>query len=72
MHFAERATGDVSAIYKQWKKLRDRYVREKRRMRLQQQSGALPEESTWELFNHMVWMDTYLEERANYASRFSE
>ncbi|XGW10638.1 hypothetical protein V3C99_012272 [Haemonchus contortus] len=55
--------GDVNSIYKQWKKLRDRYVREKRRLRMQRDNGV-HDESTWDLYPAMAWIDPYLDERA--------
>lgn len=60
--------GDVNSIYKQWKKLRDRYVREKRRLREQRERG-MQEDSQWDLYRHMVWMDTYLDDRAQHVKR---
>ncbi|CAJ0959809.1 unnamed protein product, partial [Mesorhabditis belari] len=54
--------GNEQMIYKQWKKLRDRYVREKKRLR------SLPpgvhEESSWDLYDLMKWMDPYLDDRS--------
>ncbi|CAD6190225.1 unnamed protein product [Caenorhabditis auriculariae] len=58
-----RYPSNISSIYKQWKKLRDRYVREKRRLKLQADAG-IHEESTWELYGAMQWMDPYLDDRA--------
>uniref|UniRef100_A0A7E5A234 MADF domain-containing protein n=1 Tax=Panagrellus redivivus TaxID=6233 RepID=A0A7E5A234_PANRE len=46
-------------IYKQWKKLRDRYVREMRKLRL---AGRPKESCKWELFDAMDWMEPYIEE----------
>ncbi|KHJ98680.1 hypothetical protein OESDEN_01327 [Oesophagostomum dentatum] len=54
---------DVNSIYKQWKKIRDRYVREKRRLRMQRDNGV-HDDSNWELFPQMSWIDPYLDERA--------
>uniref|UniRef100_A0A914ENI7 MADF domain-containing protein n=1 Tax=Acrobeloides nanus TaxID=290746 RepID=A0A914ENI7_9BILA len=62
--------GDINAIYKQWKKLRDRYVREKRKMRMS--NNGEQEQSSWELFNEMIWMDPYLDERAALVKRKRE
>uniref|UniRef100_A0A1I7ZGJ5 MADF domain-containing protein n=1 Tax=Steinernema glaseri TaxID=37863 RepID=A0A1I7ZGJ5_9BILA len=58
--------GDISSIYKQWKKVRDRYVREKRKLRM---SGASPEESSWSLFSQMSWIDPYLDDRTTQSKR---
>ncbi|CAB3405394.1 unnamed protein product [Caenorhabditis bovis] len=55
--------GDIQSIYKQWKKHRDRYVREKRRLKMQADLGV-QEISNWELYEQMMWMDPYLDERA--------
>lgn len=55
--------GDVNSIYKQWKKIRDRYVREKRRLRMQRDNGV-HDDSTWDLYPAMAWIDPYLDERA--------
>uniref|UniRef100_A0A0N5AZ76 Alcohol dehydrogenase transcription factor myb/sant-like protein n=1 Tax=Syphacia muris TaxID=451379 RepID=A0A0N5AZ76_9BILA len=55
--------GDINAIYKQWKKVRDRYVREKRKIRMSNVSGET-DESQWELFPQMMWIDPYLDDRA--------
>ena len=54
--------GDVNALYKQWKKVRDRYVREKRKLRMT--SGVEQEEPNWDLYRELMWIDPYLEERA--------
>ncbi|CAJ0587231.1 unnamed protein product, partial [Mesorhabditis spiculigera] len=54
--------GDITMIYKQWKKLRDRYVREKKRLRMLPQGQH--EDSTWDLYGAMTWMDPYLDERS--------
>jgi len=54
--------GDVSSIYKQWKKVRDRYVREKRKLRMSG-GGGEHDESAWELFDQMRWIDSFLDER---------
>ncbi|KAJ1358714.1 hypothetical protein KIN20_017210, partial [Parelaphostrongylus tenuis] len=54
---------DVNSIYKQWKKIRDRYVREKRRLRMQRDNGV-HDDSTWDLYPAMAWIDPYLDERA--------
>ncbi|KAI1704565.1 alcohol dehydrogenase transcription factor myb/SANT-like domain-containing protein [Ditylenchus destructor] len=53
--------GDINAIYKQWKKIRDRYVREKRKMRM---TANGEEEPSWELYQELLWIDPFLEERA--------
>lgn len=58
--------GDINAIYKQWKKIRDRYVREKRKMRMS--ANGESEEPTWDLFRELMWIDPYLEERAALVS----
>ncbi|CAI4226392.1 unnamed protein product [Auanema sp. JU1783] len=63
--------GDVNSIYKQWKKLRDRYVREKRRLREQRERGIV-EESSWDLYSNMTWMDPYLDDRAQHVKRKQE
>ncbi|VDD85862.1 unnamed protein product [Enterobius vermicularis] len=55
--------GDINAIYKQWKKVRDRYVREKRKMRMSNVSGET-DESQWDLFPQMMWIDPFLDDRA--------
>uniref|UniRef100_A0A0K0DM28 MADF domain-containing protein n=1 Tax=Angiostrongylus cantonensis TaxID=6313 RepID=A0A0K0DM28_ANGCA len=55
--------GDVNSIYKQWKKIRDRYVREKRRLRMQRDNGV-HDDSTWDLYPAMSWIDPFLDERA--------
>lgn len=56
-------SGDINAIYKQWKKVRDRYVREKRKMRMSNVSGET-DESQWDLFPQMMWIDPFLDDRA--------
>lgn len=56
--------GDINAIYKQWKKVRDRYVREKRKMRMSNASDGVAEESQWDLFPQMMWIDPFLDDRA--------
>ncbi|KAJ1359155.1 hypothetical protein KIN20_017813, partial [Parelaphostrongylus tenuis] len=55
--------GDVNSIYKQWEKIRDRYVREKRRLRMQRDNGV-HDDSTWNLYPAMSWIYPYLDERA--------
>jgi hypothetical protein len=55
-------SGDVNALYKQWKKVRDRYVREKRKLRMT--NGVEQEEPSWELYRELIWIDPYLDERA--------
>lgn len=63
--------GDINAIYKQWKKVRDRYVREKRKMRMSNGAGGgmEVEESQWELFPQMMWIDPFLDDRATHVKR---
>uniref|UniRef100_A0A0N4ZTB5 MADF domain-containing protein n=1 Tax=Parastrongyloides trichosuri TaxID=131310 RepID=A0A0N4ZTB5_PARTI len=53
--------GDVSDIYKQWKKIRDRYVREKRKRK--QMNSSSNEPSSWDLYCKLTWMDSFIEER---------
>ncbi|PIC43796.1 hypothetical protein B9Z55_004400 [Caenorhabditis nigoni] len=57
--------GNVNSIYKQWKKHRDRYVREKRRLRniTGLDSMVPPEISTWEMYEDMSWIDHHLDEQ---------
>ncbi|KAL3119647.1 hypothetical protein niasHT_006733 [Heterodera trifolii] len=62
--------GDVSALYKQWKKIRDRYVREKRKLRMT--NGTENEEPNWELYRELIWIDRYLDERAAQVKRKQE
>uniref|UniRef100_A0A914GWZ4 MADF domain-containing protein n=1 Tax=Globodera rostochiensis TaxID=31243 RepID=A0A914GWZ4_GLORO len=62
--------GDVSALYKQWKKIRDRYVREKRKLRMT--NGGEHEEPNWELYRELMWIDRYLDERAAQVKRKRE
>lgn len=57
-------SGDINSIYKQWKKVRDRYVREKRKIRMSSVTGGEVEESQWDLFPQMAWIDPYLDDRA--------
>ncbi|VDN05385.1 unnamed protein product [Thelazia callipaeda] len=61
--------GDINSIYKQWKKVRDRYVREKRKMRMSNANGGEVEESQWDLFPQMMWIDPFLDDRATHYSR---
>lgn len=61
--------GDINSIYKQWKKVRDRYVREKRKMKMSRMSGGGADVSQWELFPQMIWIDPFLDDRATYYSR---
>ncbi|KAF7639440.1 hypothetical protein Mgra_00001116 [Meloidogyne graminicola] len=62
--------GDVSSLYKQWKKVRDRYVREKRKLRM---AGSTSNEvPNWELFRELMWIDPYLDERAAQVKRKRE
>ncbi|KAM3719958.1 Transcription factor [Dirofilaria immitis] len=61
--------GDINSIYKQWKKVRDRYVREKRKIRMSSANGGEVEESQWDLFPQMVWIDPFLDDRATHYSR---
>uniref|UniRef100_A0A914Q218 MADF domain-containing protein n=1 Tax=Panagrolaimus davidi TaxID=227884 RepID=A0A914Q218_9BILA len=51
--------GDNHGIYKQWKKLRDRYVRENRKLRL---TGRSKSTCKWEFFNYMEWMEPFIED----------
>ncbi|CAI5442654.1 unnamed protein product [Caenorhabditis angaria] len=53
----------IPSIYKQWKKFRDRYVREKRRLKHQADLGIV-EVSTWEYYDQLMWMDPFLDDRA--------
>ncbi|CEF62964.1 BESS motif domain and MADF domain-containing protein [Strongyloides ratti] len=55
--------GDVSDIYKQWKKIRDRYVREKRKRK--QMNSSSDEPSSWGLYGKLTWMDSFIEERSD-------
>ncbi|VIO92808.1 Uncharacterized protein BM_BM4662 [Brugia malayi] len=61
--------GDINSIYKQWKKVRDRYVREKRKIRMSSANGGEVEESQWDLFPQMMWIDPFLDDRATHYSR---
>ncbi|VDN55242.1 unnamed protein product [Dracunculus medinensis] len=61
--------GDINSIYKQWKKVRDRYVREKRKIRMSSVTGGEVEESQWDLFPQMAWIDPYLDDRATHVKR---
>ncbi|KAF1764666.1 hypothetical protein GCK72_004615 [Caenorhabditis remanei] len=60
--------GTVPSIYKQWKKHRDRYVREKRRLRNMMVrvdydgDANLSDLSTWDMFEEMQWIDQHLDE----------
>ncbi|TKR63137.1 hypothetical protein L596_027006 [Steinernema carpocapsae] len=58
--------GDISSIYKQWKKVRDRYVREKRRQRMSSAEAPAP---TSNLFTQMSWIDPYLDDRTTQVKR---
>uniref|UniRef100_A0A914YVR1 MADF domain-containing protein n=1 Tax=Panagrolaimus superbus TaxID=310955 RepID=A0A914YVR1_9BILA len=51
--------GGHHEIYKQWKKLRDRFVREIRKLRL---NGRSKSTCKWEFFTHMEWMEPFIEE----------
>uniref|UniRef100_A0AC34G625 MADF domain-containing protein n=1 Tax=Panagrolaimus sp. ES5 TaxID=591445 RepID=A0AC34G625_9BILA len=51
--------GDNHEIYKQWKKLRDRFVREIRKLRL---TGRSKSTCKWEFFSHMEWIEPFIEE----------
>uniref|UniRef100_A0AC35UGD3 MADF domain-containing protein n=1 Tax=Rhabditophanes sp. KR3021 TaxID=114890 RepID=A0AC35UGD3_9BILA len=53
--------GNVQDMYKQWKKIRDRFVREKRRRRMM--SPNMRNGPVWPLYKYMTWMETYVEER---------
>ncbi|EFP02220.1 hypothetical protein CRE_25006 [Caenorhabditis remanei] len=55
--------GTVPSIYKQWKKHRDRYVREKRRLRNMMGDANLSDLSTWDMFEEMQWIDQHLDEQ---------
>lgn len=60
-----RNLGDINAIYKQWKKLRDRYVREKRKMRMSNASnGGAEDLPGWDLYRDLTWLEPFLDERA--------
>ncbi|MFH4984078.1 hypothetical protein AB6A40_010787 [Gnathostoma spinigerum] len=61
--------GDINAIYKQWKKVRDRYVREKRKMRMSATGGGDADDSQWDLFPQMQWIDPFLDDRATHVKR---
>uniref|UniRef100_A0A8R1TKY4 MADF domain-containing protein n=1 Tax=Onchocerca volvulus TaxID=6282 RepID=A0A8R1TKY4_ONCVO len=61
--------GDINSIYKQWKKVRDRYVREKRKIRMSSANGSEVEESQWDLFPQMMWIDPFLDDRATHYSK---
>ncbi|GMS84339.1 hypothetical protein PENTCL1PPCAC_6514, partial [Pristionchus entomophagus] len=50
--------GDMNSIAKQWKTLRDHYVRERRFI-----SEGLREESSWELYPSMQWMGPFVADR---------
>ncbi|GMT14409.1 hypothetical protein PFISCL1PPCAC_5706, partial [Pristionchus fissidentatus] len=49
---------DINAIAKQWKTLRDHYVRERRFL-----GEGVREESSWELYPAMMWMAPYVADR---------
>ncbi|CCD61678.1 Alcohol dehydrogenase transcription factor myb/sant-like protein [Caenorhabditis elegans] len=57
-----RYPGTVPSIYKQWKKHRDRYVREKRRLR-NLGDPNVQDVSTWEMYDDMAWIDQHLDEQ---------
>uniref|UniRef100_A0A1I7TYZ0 MADF domain-containing protein n=1 Tax=Caenorhabditis tropicalis TaxID=1561998 RepID=A0A1I7TYZ0_9PELO len=57
-----RFPGSVPSIYKQWKKHRDRYVREKRRLR-NLGDGGVTDISTWDMYDDMAWIDQHLDEQ---------
>ena len=59
-HF--RCSGDIVSMYKQWKKIRDRYVREKRKLRMS--ANGEQDVPGWELFQALSWIDPHLDERA--------
>uniref|UniRef100_A0A915AK87 MADF domain-containing protein n=1 Tax=Parascaris univalens TaxID=6257 RepID=A0A915AK87_PARUN len=61
--------GDINSIYKQWKKVRDRYVREKRKMRMSNAASGEADESQWDLFPQMMWIDPFLDDRATHVKR---
>lgn len=50
--------GDMNSIAKQWKTLRDHYVRERRFI-----SEGLREDSSWELYPSMQWMGPFVADR---------
>ncbi|VDM46209.1 unnamed protein product [Toxocara canis] len=50
--------GDVDSIRKEWKKLRDRYVRERRRILF---SAADAKRSQWYMYPQMAWIDPFLD-----------
>ncbi|KAF8362407.1 madf-3 [Pristionchus pacificus] len=50
--------GDLNSVAKQWKTLRDHYVRERRFI-----SEGLREDSSWELYPSMQWMGPYVADR---------
>lgn len=58
-----RYPGSVSSIYKQWKKHRDRYVREKRRIRTLLSDSNMTDLSTWDMYDEMAWIDQHLDEQ---------
>uniref|UniRef100_A0A915N1Q2 MADF domain-containing protein n=1 Tax=Meloidogyne javanica TaxID=6303 RepID=A0A915N1Q2_MELJA len=62
--------GDISSLYKQWKKVRDRYVREKRKLRMA--GNGSNEVSNWEFFRDLMWIDPFLDERAAQVKRKRE
>ncbi|PAV64991.1 hypothetical protein WR25_19625 [Diploscapter pachys] len=62
---------DINAIYKQWKKIRDRYVREKRRIDMNRHIGV-NDQSQWDLFDSMNWIDPFLDERQQHVKRKHE
>lgn len=62
--------GDISSLYKQWKKVRDRYVREKRKLRMA--GNASNEVPNWEFFRDLMWIDPFLDERAAQVKRKRE
>jgi hypothetical protein len=69
--------GDINAIYKQWKKIRDRYVREKRKMRMSAsgvstEGRETEEPPAWDLYRELTWLDPFLDERAAQVKRKRE
>lgn len=44
--------------------MRDRYVREKRKMRMSNAASGEADESQWDLFPQMMWIDPFLDDRA--------
>lgn len=52
--------GDHQDMYKQWKKMRDRYVRELKKLKV---SGKSKDFCKWEFFGAMDWMESFVEEQ---------